>query len=222
MCLKKCTKCKKSLELELFSKDSQKKDGYCSSCKKCTSKNTKKYYKKNKKEVKEKSKIYRENNKDKQYEKTKEWCQKNKEYLKKHRKEYYHKNKKKIMIVALKAYHRRKYDPEFKISHLLRGRVRNALNLQNVKKLNNTFELVGCTVMELKIHLHSLFKEGMTWENHGRNGWHIDHIKPCISFNLLDPEQQKICFHYTNLQPLWESENTSKGSLHDGKRYKKK
>ena len=49
----------------------------------------------------------------------------------------------------------------------------------------------------------------MTWENHGE--WHIDHIKPCASFNLLNEDEQKKCFHYTNLQPLWASENLSKG-----------
>jgi hypothetical protein len=50
----------------------------------------------------------------------------------------------------------------------------------------------------------------MSWENHGE--WHIDHIKPCASFNLLDDEEQKQYFHYKNLQPLWADVNLSKGS----------
>lgn len=52
----------------------------------------------------------------------------------------------------------------------------------------------------------------MTWANYGKSGWHIDHIKPCASFDLSDPDQQKACFHYSNLQPLWAFDNLSKGA----------
>jgi hypothetical protein len=75
--------------------------------------------------------------------------------------------------------------------------------------------LIGCSMDELKIHLSSMFKEGMSWDNYGK--WHIDHIKPCASFNLSDPAQQKECFHYSNLQPLWAIENIKKSDqLHQG------
>ena len=67
-----------------------------------------------------------------------------------------------------------------------------------------------------KIRNESLFQSGMTWENHGKYGWHIDHIRPCSSFDLTDPEQQKLCCHYTNLQPLWAKDNLSKGYKWDG------
>lgn len=49
----------------------------------------------------------------------------------------------------------------------------------------------------------------MNWDNHGII-WEIDHIKPCVSFNLIDPEQQKQCFHYTNLQPLFKTNEVAK------------
>ena len=62
----------------------------------------------------------------------------------------------------------------------------------------------------LKKHIEIQFKEGMSWENHSLNGWHIDHIIPCASFDLTDPDQQKKCFHYTNLQPLEKIENIKK------------
>ena len=71
-------------------------------------------------------------------------------------------------------------------------------------------ELTGCTLEELKEHLASKFTEGMTFENYGK--WHIDHILPCASFDLLLPEEQPKCFHYTNLQPLWAIDNMKKGA----------
>ena len=69
-------------------------------------------------------------------------------------------------------------------------------------------ELIGCSTSELMIHLESKFKEGMTWENHGE--WHIDHIKAIAKFNLLNDDEQKKCFHWSNLQPLWAEENIVK------------
>ena len=70
-------------------------------------------------------------------------------------------------------------------------------------------ELTGCSKEDLIKHLESQFTDGMTWENYGE--WHIDHIRPCCSFNLEDPEEQKTCFHWTNLQPLWAIDNMKKG-----------
>lgn len=76
-------------------------------------------------------------------------------------------------------------------------------------KSARTIELLGCPVWRLKFYLAVLFDPGMTWENHGE--WHIDHIRPCKSFDLSDPSQQRECFHYSNLQPLWAPDNLIKG-----------
>jgi len=100
-------------------------------------------------------------------------------------------------------------DPKFKLAKTLRSRLGSAIRTQKTNKTNNTIDLLGCSISFLKGFLEVKFKEGMTWQNHGE--WHIDHIKPCASFNLLDEEEQQKCFHYTNLQPLWASENLSKG-----------
>ena len=90
----------------------------------------------------------------------------------------------------------------------LRARMHQALQAQNSYKNSKARELIGCSYQELKQHLQSLFVEGMSWDNFGE--WHIDHIRPCASFDLTDPEQQKECFHYTNLQPLWAADNLAK------------
>ena len=80
-------------------------------------------------------------------------------------------------------------------------------------KAYSTMELIGCTIEEVRTFLEAEFEEGMTWEN--QDEWHIDHIRPCASFNLEDPEEQKKCFHWTNLQPLWAADNLAKSDRLD-------
>lgn len=77
-------------------------------------------------------------------------------------------------------------------------------------KSENVLKLLGCTVDELKDQLQKQFLLGMSWENYGE--WHIDHIRPCASFDLIDPAQQRACFNFKNLQPLWAKDNLSKGA----------
>jgi len=95
----------------------------------------------------------------------------------------------------------------------LEGRVHMATKRQNTKKIKKVIDLLGCSLEEFKDYLEKKFKIGMVWQNYTTYGWHIDHIKPCISFNLKDPIEQDKCFHYTNLQPLWWWENLSKNEL---------
>jgi hypothetical protein len=67
--------------------------------------------------------------------------------------------------------------------------------------------IIGCSKAELIAHIERQFQPGMSWDNYGRGGWEMDHIKPCASFDLTDHEQVSRCFHYTNLRPLWQSAN---------------
>tara|TARA_R110000823_G_C15782297_1_gene485223 strand:- start:59 stop:832 length:774 start_codon:yes stop_codon:yes gene_type:complete len=102
--------------------------------------------------------------------------------------------------------------PEQRITKAQKRRIKTALNRKNLNKCTTTLKYIGCTAKELKHHLESQFKEGMTWENYGYEGWHIDHIKPISSFDLSDTDQQLECFNHKNLQPLWAEENLSKGA----------
>ena len=187
----------------------------------------KKYYLDNKEHIKE----YRLNNKEhiKQYEKEynlknkkrlKEYRLNNKEYIKQRSKEYTLKNKEKIRKYYLNnKEHIAKYklnwgreqmknNPNFRLKSSLRSRV--YLALKGINKSASTMKLIGCSIDKLWNHLESKFEPCMTRKNHGL--WHIDHIKPCASFDLTCPVQQLACFHYKNLQPLWASENMRKGA----------
>jgi hypothetical protein len=173
------------------------------------------YHRKKHEENKEKENLRRR----KYYQKNKEKCLKhikvyslnNKEHLKLKQKEYYIKNKEKIVTRCTK-YQNKKYktDKSYRISQLLRGRIASALRSTNTRKFNKSMQLLGCSLEEFKNHLESQFKGEMNWNNQGYYGWHIDHIIPCSSFNLTKKEDQKKCFHYTNLQPLWWTENLQK------------
>jgi hypothetical protein len=108
---------------------------------------------------------------------------------------------------------RKKTDPEYKIKYLLRMRLLDAVkrhtNGGKVNKKHSAVLLLGCSIAEAVNHIEKQFLKGMTWENHGIV-WEIDHIKPCASYNLEDLEEQKQCFNFTNLQPLFTTTEIAK------------
>jgi hypothetical protein len=159
---------------------------------------------KNREHIRQYQQKHRKNNPEmyKQYDKTK--LEKHGEVIKKKRKE--------------SNQLRMKTDSQYHLAKVCRNRVRAAVLNQKTTKSAKTLELLGCTLEQLKIYLESKFYpnkitgEMMTWDNHSKFGWHIDHIKPVDSFDLTNPDQQKVCFNWSNLQPLWWDENLSKGS----------
>lgn len=107
-------------------------------------------------------------------------------------------------------YMKRCQDPMFRIVQNLRNRVYKTVTRGH--KSAKTLELLGCSPAQFRLWLVQQFKAGMTWENYGE-AWHVDHIRPCVSFDLSTPAQQRECFHYTNLQPLFALDNLRKGAL---------
>ena len=116
------------------------------------------------------------------------------------------KNTKEFRSWARKHEAKRRQNIDFRLSKSLRDRLYRAI--KRGLKFKSASKLVGCSIDELKEHLSKQFVEGITWENYGK--WHIDHIRPCDSFDLTDKDQQMVCFHYFNLQPLLGTENQSK------------
>jgi hypothetical protein len=101
-------------------------------------------------------------------------------------------------------------DPVFRTTVNLRARLRAAL--RGRYKNGSAVSDLGCSIEDLRTWLAAKFKSGMTWENWGRRGWHIDHMRPLASFDLSDRRQLLTATHYTNLQPLWATENLAKGA----------
>lgn len=126
--------------------------------------------------------------------------------------ERYHANKDEYLARQLE-YQRRKEasDPAYRLARRLRKRVWDAI--AKGYKSQKTMELIGCRIEALMQHLEKQFTDGMTWDNYGY--WHVDHIRPCDSFDLTDLEQQKECFHFSNLQPLWAEDNIRKGAKYE-------
>lgn len=96
-------------------------------------------------------------------------------------------------------------DPQFNLTIKLRRRVYMSIknNSKDCKKHDLTIKLLGCSFRDYKAHIESKFTQYMKWEHVLSSEIHMDHIIPVSAFDLSDPEQQKLCFHYTNYQPLW-------------------
>tara|TARA_R110002051_G_C8510145_1_gene466217 strand:+ start:146 stop:688 length:543 start_codon:yes stop_codon:yes gene_type:complete len=162
-------------------------------------------------EKKATAKLWRLNNKEHLKKGKQEWyiknCKNNPIY-KSHRKEYAKKNLERMRIRDRKKYHT---DENYRMRKILRAQVRYSLTrgFKLGEKCAPTLDLLGIpSIQWFWDYIEKQFKPGMTRQNQGT--WHIDHRRPCASFDLSDPAQQKKCFHYTNLQPLWAFENMSK------------
>jgi hypothetical protein len=200
--IKCCTKCKEIKNIKEFSKDKKGEFGAKGSCKNCVAKRMADYYVFNKEKLKTKTRNSYSNNKNNCLDYAKEYRLKNKNKISIKAKKYnsLKEVKKKRNLRSRLRY---KNDLNYKIGRTLDSSLREALLMQGALKADNVFVLTSCTLEFLIKYLESHMTHGMTWDNHKIDGWHIDHILPKSSFNLLDFEQQRLCFHYTNLKPRW-------------------
>lgn len=194
--MKQCSKCGED-DLTLFYKDRSKAFGVSTYCKKCD--NAKSLA------AKQRDPTYMSRS-------SKKWRDDNWETARKSEKTYdlTQAGRASRAIIQKAQTAKRKLDPHWIIANRLRSRIWHALKRGAATKSASTVALLGCSIQELRVHLENQFTAGMSWQNQG--DWHIDHKVPCVSFDLTDPEQQKVCFHFSNLQPLWAVDNLSKGS----------
>jgi hypothetical protein len=218
---KVCTKCliEKPLERFMYLKG---KNYYESRCDECMREYRREYYLNNKEKILKRSNSYYIENVEKVLDRRKDYRENNVEKIKQRKREYHINNSEKIRE-KVKNWrennkNRRVQYEKFKrnsdVNYALRLNIRNRLKIYlkkcNFTKKNKTFDIVGCTPEFLKEHLEKQFKEGMSWENYGLYGWHIDHIIPLSSAKTEEEIYQ--LSHYTNLQPLWAEDNLKKGN----------
>lgn len=173
------------------------------------------WYYAHKKLAHEASRNWAKNHPEKRKEIARNWAKSNLEKTRPVRQKWHQKNRIKIRDQKrIRVGFRKQTDINFKILELQRTRLWKAL--KGISKSRATKILLGCSLDRLRRHLENQFRSGMAWKNYGPV-WHVDHIRPCASFDLTDPEQQKQCFHYSNLQPLFAGENLRKGSNVQGR-----
>jgi hypothetical protein len=178
-----CSKCRKSLPEENL----ERKVGNYHICLDCRREDSRYRYQCNREKILEQANEYYRNNTER--------CKHNVKI-------YQKKNGKK---------RRRKFSTNRKIKDWIMAKIRGAIFRKDRKYIpSKKIKYLGCSVPEYLEYLRCKFQEGMTWENRGRGGWHIDHIIPLKYFDLTKEEDKSRFFHYTNTQPLWWWQNSHK------------
>ena len=208
---KQCPRCGGVKDIAEFNKDRSTKDGLYSCCKLCIKKYDQKRYLRDREKIRAYGRKYYQENLEKENARHRRYREENKEKVRAYKTEYMREYvqrpevKEAISKRVSKAY----YDcPVHRLRVLAGNRLGDALRRGGYTKKTRTIKALGCSYEKLKEHLEAQFQPGMTWENWGE--WHIDHIVPLASADT-EEELLRLC-HYTNLQPLWATDNLRKGA----------
>jgi hypothetical protein len=216
---KTCSNCHACKPVALF----WKKRNQCKVCRaaikrKCYQKNKEKvaarrreYRQEHREEIAAYNREYRQENKEKFAAYNREYGQEHKETIAARRRKYCQEHREEINATRRERYAK---DPAYAMKFRLRNRMASAVKAAGLdNKCASTIELLGISPQGLKEWLEAQFTEGMTWEN--RSDWHVDHRVPCDAFDLSDETNQRICFWYKNLQPMWAEENMEKSNKYN-------
>jgi hypothetical protein len=166
-------------------------------CKVCQRQKCREYKARHREEISAYNKVYKNQHKEK---------------ISKYNHNYSLDNRKEIQTRHTKYLRKRRYeDLKYKMETRLRNRIRRILKEGNYVKSQSTIVLMGCTKEFLLEWFEFLFDEQMTFDNHGTI-WHIDHVIPCTLFDMTNHDDQRKCFHWTNLKPMISKKNQSKGN----------
>ncbi len=213
-----CNKCKDNKPIDEYHKQHTAKDGTRNTCKLCVGEAQKNYLKLNRDTILQKKKEYRESEEGKKVRKKqrRNYYLSNKELENKRSNEWNKNNK--ALIKEYGNIWSKEYFKKYPHLRAWRRILHNSLRKLGQSKEGHTIDLLGYSALELKNHITSLFTEGMSWENYGE--WHIDHIKPIISFPKDIP--MNIVNALSNLQPLWATTREINGIVYEGNLNKNK
>lgn len=210
------------------------KSGMNSECKACEKIRNARHYQNNKEKAAESSRAWRAANKERKRAADTAWRNANADKVLASQKKWYAtdplakenkaayskkwraENPEKVKEIIKKSTAKRQSRPEVRVNNAI-GRAMRASLGKGEKAGRKTFAILGYSKKELMTHLEKQFQPGMTWENYGLNGWHIDHIIPKSIFNYktTDDIDFKRCWALNNLQPMWATDNRKKYAKYD-------
>lgn len=193
---KPCSKCGEIKPLSDFNRHSIGRDGRRPDCRSCQKLRMQKYWSNSVEKRRDSGRKYYLANKETINKKNRKWVKDNPDAARAHQR---------------RAAHKRLKTPKGKVTRFVKDGIRKSI-LVGSKRGRHVFDLLGYTADDLKRHLEKQFLPGMTWENYGRYGWHIDHIIPLSAFNYETPEHVDFrrAWALENLRPLWAFDNLSK------------
>ena len=199
--LKLCSRCGESKLLNEFHKKSDSPRGVQSMCKECRKESDTERYKdpshRKERQERQQTRKYKEQREEYRFRPEKIEARRKRERSEKH-----------LSGVRKRHHERERDDIQYVLKRALRRRLYNAVI--NNSKIGSAVDLLGCSVADFKVHIEKHFSYDMSWGNYGK--WHLDHKLPLSSFDLTQESQIKTACHYTNIQPLWATDNIKKGS----------
>lgn len=139
-------------------------------------------------------------------EKWNEWAKKNKEHLNDYSRQYRIDNKETVQKISQRYRESKKEDIQYKTASSLRKKL---IYYVIQKPSDDYISLFSASPNYIRLWIEYQFTTEMNWENYGTY-WNFDHIIPYDNHDLTIQEEILKCCHWSNIQPLLCSENSSK------------
>lgn len=204
-----CSGCAQSKPFEAFSRSKKDRLGIRSRCKACVS--VAEALSRDPEKDRARGKAYRSKNPEKERQKRRRWRVANREKARAQDQAWRASNADRVKAYVKRSYEKKRDNPRFRLQAAVKATLSARLS-RGVKGGRRTWEILGYTAEQLTAHLERQFAPGMSWENYGRHGWHIDHIIPLAAFNYETPDHIdfKRAWALSNLRPLWARDNWQK------------